>query len=421
MLDQAYQGDKGDIIYKTLKIIQETGFSVIRIWAFQEHDNNDHDDKHPRDPDQPLLAMQKAPGADGTVNIVDKPPFKNLDYVMEKVRLVNEEAKTNKDGNRQSVKVMLCLTNCVPSYGGLWKYVSWANEEGDTKDVKPTFDDKERYKFYSSQKARKYYKNYVKEVVKHCISMPYGKDAGDIIHSWDICNEPRNYTVNAPTDAPIAGSIAYWVNEAVQAIREEDIKHPITVGTEGWYKEENSGADWVAEARTHIDFCCIHPYWDNWAPQATPVTRNANPKSWGKDIDGKDITTLPDYWLDRNKRWIKSHIDEAKSAGKPLVLQEFNMPDHFPDNTKEVKDETPIDSNQVRSLRKKYYDHVTQLLKDGELAGAMVWMVAAKGYYNDRYTIYGDVDKQGSVTLGEDLKDLKQMIIDRNLNKPSSS
>lgn len=31
---------------------------------------------------------------------------------------------------------------------------------------------------------------------------------------------------------------------------------------------------------------------------------------------------------------------------------------------------------------------VTDRLQNGELTGAMVWMLAAEGYYNDGYTMY---------------------------------
>jgi hypothetical protein len=50
------------------------------------------------------------------------------------------------------------------------------------------------------------------------------------IHSWDICNEPRNRLPNAPSDA-----IAGWVHEAAGFVKSLDAKHPVTVGSEGFF------------------------------------------------------------------------------------------------------------------------------------------------------------------------------------------
>ena len=32
----------------------------------------------------------------------------------------------------------------------------------------------------------------------------------------------------------------------------------------------SDGANWLKEAEAGIDFCCIHPYWDQWHPEKTP-------------------------------------------------------------------------------------------------------------------------------------------------------
>lgn len=50
------------------------------------------------------------------------------------------------------------------------------------------------------------------------------------IHSWDICNEPRNRLPNAPSDV-----IAGWVHEAAGWVKSLDTRHPVTVGSEGFF------------------------------------------------------------------------------------------------------------------------------------------------------------------------------------------
>lgn len=50
------------------------------------------------------------------------------------------------------------------------------------------------------------------------------------IHSWDICNEPRNRLPDAPSNA-----IAEWVHDAAGFVKMLDSTHPVTVGSEGFF------------------------------------------------------------------------------------------------------------------------------------------------------------------------------------------
>jgi hypothetical protein len=59
------------------------------------------------------------------------------------------------------------------------------------------------------------------------------KNYMDLIHSWDICNEPRNIKMDGSQGDTEA--ISKWVQDSVQAIRGVDEAHPITVGTEGFF------------------------------------------------------------------------------------------------------------------------------------------------------------------------------------------
>lgn len=62
------------------------------------------------------------------------------------------------------------------------------------------------------------------------------------IHSWDICNEPRNRTETRPprSVAPNNGDIASWVHEAAGHVKSLDNKHPVTVGSEGFFGPSNA-------------------------------------------------------------------------------------------------------------------------------------------------------------------------------------
>lgn len=50
------------------------------------------------------------------------------------------------------------------------------------------------------------------------------------IHSWDICNEPRNKAVAAQGD-----EIYKWVNHIAGVIKGIDPNHMVTIGSEGYF------------------------------------------------------------------------------------------------------------------------------------------------------------------------------------------
>jgi endo-1,4-beta-mannosidase len=50
------------------------------------------------------------------------------------------------------------------------------------------------------------------------------------IHSWDICNEPRNK--KTPNDNRAVGD---WVHKVAEKIKETDHKSLVTIGSEGFF------------------------------------------------------------------------------------------------------------------------------------------------------------------------------------------
>jgi hypothetical protein len=78
------------------------------------------------------------------------------------------------------------------------------------------------------------------------VSLPLPRDRA-CIHSWDICNEPRNklpvpadqQPAGTPHDAPDAPNnelVAKWVDDAAGFVKRLDSKHPVTVGSEGFFE-----------------------------------------------------------------------------------------------------------------------------------------------------------------------------------------
>jgi len=371
LLAKAIEG-KRQYVQETLKAIQDAGFNVIRIWAF-----NDYDGEDLQGPAWQAGKLQTKPG------VPDPTSLAAFDWLVDEVESMG------------GMQLMMTLTNGLSDYGGMQQYVRWA--KGERGPGSKDFQDMERFEFYDNttvgSNARQYYKNYVAQIVNRYKNR-------NCLHSWCICNEPRNRVPNARNTA-----IAEWVHEAAGFVKKLDSKHPVTVGSEGFFGPAspggffgqaspatpdwqgknpysyNEGCNWILESQSpNLDFVCIHSYGNQWRKEDTPQ-----------------------QWLDFNKRWLADHIEASKTylGGKPLVLQEYNMPVAQKDDIRP----SPLD------LRLEYHDYVKQALKsNGPLIGAMCWMMAAEGYNQDGYTLYPS---------SPEMPTLKEMC--REINNPRPS
>lgn len=171
--------------------------------------------------------------------------------------------------------------------------------------------------------------------------------------AWELANEPR---MN-PQDPPDA--LVEWARQASAAIKRIDSDHMLAVGDEGFFTRRRRFANrfgstahlydgrYGVDARAllalpAIDFGTYHLYPDNWRV----------PARFGK-------------------RWIREHIRLGQELGKPVVLEEFGLPESYP---------------QRDDL---YSSWVHEASQAG--AGALVWMVGCSesdsARYCDRYTL----------------------------------
>lgn len=324
-----------DLVTNTLQEIHDAGFNVVRTWAF----NSDPSKAHP---------LQTTPQAPGNYD-ASKPEADQIIALG-----INQQALDAFDtmlglAHEKGLKLMLCLTNSLADYGGMPQFVRWAGSASNDGNVL-------RQQFWSNTDAQAHCRNYITFMVTHINKLMQEKGF-DCVHSWDICNEPRN------PGSSTAGDIVRWVASTANLVKSLDAKHLVTVGTEGFWGQADvnsndplrknpygsgviEGCDWRAEVSSpSIDFVCIHPYGDNWG-------------HW-------------DDALSFNEGWITGHLEACRTLGKQLVVQEYNMP------------------SQLASQRSAYYTFVKdELLKaNSPLAGAMVWMVGDPSYPGDQYMI----------------------------------
>jgi len=128
------------------------------------------------------------------------------------------------------------------------------------------------------------------------------------IMAWELANEPRcgadavrNLPRSEECDAEL---ITSWMDEMSTYIRSLDRNHLITTGSEGAYNDPTSddgfyngtdGGDFNAELRLkNVDFNTFHTY----------------PDWWSKTVE----------WA---VQWIKDHASSGRSAGKPVVHEEY--------------------------------------------------------------------------------------------------
>ncbi|KAI8466427.1 MAG: glycoside hydrolase superfamily [Monoraphidium minutum] len=257
------------MVLETLDGIQRLGFSVIRLWAFNDGDG--------------WNALQKAPG------VYDEAVFRGLDWVIAQCAA-------------RGLRLMMTLSNFWEDFGGFPQYVRWSRGLPPGSPAKGE-------EFYGDPKAQVMYRKFVGDVITRVNTVTgvmYRDDPA--IFAWDLANEPRN-------EGGDPAALTAWISSAAAHAKALDPTHPVTVGLEGFFGpstpelaagcnpyNQTHGVDWVANNMSpHIDFCSIHLYADQWCPG-----------------DSSDAARCE--WA---ARWVKGHIAAARQLGKPLCLQEF--------------------------------------------------------------------------------------------------
>ncbi|GAB4818410.1 hypothetical protein N2152v2_005456 [Parachlorella kessleri] len=170
--------------------------------------------------------------------------------------------------------------------------------------------------FFGSPQARDDFKAHISFMVNRTNTVNGRRYRDDpTIFSWNLMNEPRFFGnnsqchINTPS---CTATLQSWIEDISKHLKSVDPNHMITVGEEGFYglnSPQNShnpqapGAQWASETGQDfvnnmkiptIDYAEAHVWYDNWG--VDPVFAS---------------------------NWAKWHMDDARSMGKPLVLEEF--------------------------------------------------------------------------------------------------
>jgi mannan endo-1,4-beta-mannosidase len=245
------------------------------------------------------------------------------------------------DAEQWGIRLILPLVNHWPDFGGMVRYVEW-------------FHAPSRDAFYTDPAIRGAYQSYVNQILtrKNTVTGRVYKDEPAIL-AWELANEPR-------CDGRGGGSILLeWVRDMSRWIKQNDPHHLLGVGDEGFFGKH--GVDCHAFINVpDIDFGTFHLYPQAW--------KQRDPLSFGL-------------------RWIEQHLATGRSAGKPMLLEEYGMSVGGRRGLSSASERDDIYRAWLRSV----------LEQDG--AGDLAWMIAStddetgERYPDyDRFTFYGDAD-----------------------------
>jgi len=245
------------------------------------------------------------------------------------------------DAEQAGIRLILPLVNHWPDFGGMDRYVEW-------------FDAASRDAFYTDPAIRGAYQSYVEQVLTRTNTVtgrPY-KDEPSIL-AWELANEPR-------CDPRGGGAIVIeWVREMSPWIKQIDPNHLLGVGDEGFFGKH--GVDCEAFLKVpDIDFGTFHLYPQAW--------KERDPLRFGL-------------------RWIEQHLAAGRSAGKPMLLEEYGISVEGRGGLSSAGERDDIYRAWLRSV----------LEQDG--AGDLAWMLAStddetgERYPDyDHFTFYRDAD-----------------------------
>ncbi|KAF7320427.1 Glycoside hydrolase family 5 protein [Mycena kentingensis (nom. inval.)] len=271
---------KKDVI-STFKQMQTAGVKVVRTWGF----NAINSTELPGALESGLTYYQVWESGDWTLN--DGPQgLQRLDTVIEIAAQFD-------------IRIILAFTNNWVGYGGMELYVDHIQPGASNHDI-----------FYTDSRMIASYQRYVRTIVNRYKNSP-------TIFAWELMNEARCLGDLPQSANCTAGqkTIPNWYKQQSDFIRSLDAHHMITTGGEGhmffpdgpltsdYNFNGQAGEDFAGDLLLpNIDFGTYHIYAQLWYPQF-------------------NVSEFTEWGLS----WIDFHVDAAKKAGKPLVLEEFGV------------------------------------------------------------------------------------------------
>ncbi len=329
------------MIDDVLETLEDNDIPVLRTWGFG-------DGKAPYDGDG-LDNGNEGSAFQPEKGLYYEPTFRHFDYLIKSagehgIRLILPLVNYWSDVDKENI------AERQNAFGGMGQYLEWCGiplEYSAGKLVNKGL-------FYTNECVKQAYKDYISYMVNRVNTLTgiAYKDDPTIL-AWELANEPR---CENPTYCQNA-EVYNWAGEMSAYIKSLDANHLVSMGDEGFLKEDGNSDDWYNGyfgidweqnlGISTLDFGTVHLY----------------PDHWGKDLN----------W---SETWIREHILRAESMGKPVIVEEFG-----------IKIDSPFDRDIV-------YDQWTDLFESVEgrgVDGDLVWMIAGEvnGVTEDHVNIGG--------------------------------
>ncbi|KAH6670359.1 mannan endo-1,4-beta-mannosidase [Plectosphaerella plurivora] len=310
----------------------EAGLTVFRTWGFNDANATYNPNGLPLygQGNEQTVFQRFSPGGEVEINLAP------LDLV------VDAAEKTG-------MKLFIALTNNWADYGGMDVY---------TVNHGFRFHDD----FYREPVLKQAYKNYVQKVVSRYADSP-------AIFAWELANEGRcgaDGTRNLPESGNCTPELLLeWTAEMSTFIKSVDPNHLVTLGGEGGFNRVSDdhfynggdGTDFDAElALPNVDFGVFHSY----------------PDWWSKTV----------AWT---SQWIRDHAAAGKTAGKPIVHEEYGW---MTNEARQAALGKTAPETRLEVLGEWQAIHLEE-----EIAGGMYWQFGTNKYsygrnHDDGFTIF---------------------------------
>lgn len=216
--------------------------------------------------------------------------------------------------------------------------------------------------FYTNEKAKEMYYNFVKQIVtrKNAITgKPYAQDP--TIMSWQLCNEPRPFGGREGQEAFVE-----WIRHTSDLIKALDPNHLISTGSEGVIGchvgkniccEEDQQLCTLVHGLDNIDYMTVHIW----------------PANWGWTTKDRLFDALQNVYL-KTEDYLAQHDRIARTIDKPYVVEEFGYP----------RDHNFYAPDIPTQARDGFYQFIFNTLIDsknnsGPMAGCNFWGWSGRG------------------------------------------
>lgn len=265
------------MVNRALNLFEDTGISVVRMWAFYDGYDCGYSRNNPNE-----NVIQTAPGE------YSEEALQDLDRVIAK-------------GKERGIRFILPFINYWNELGGVCQYNTWAGASNPSRNMEF---------FLNNEDTQRWYRDYI-EMLLNRVNTVTGVKYKDepAIFAWQIIAEGRN----KGADPRIMRD---WYQEIAQYIKSIDSNHMVATGEEGFdngtpsvYQSHLYNSNYVLNANEGTSYTM-----NTAIPEIDYGNAHWYPEDWGMG-SGLNLTT--------QEAWIKDHKNIAESHGKPFILGEY--------------------------------------------------------------------------------------------------